>query len=297
MKERPLAPEGESVSQSDLIIIKIERVYRRQVLFLLYSEFRNFRNYTKTMIEKNTNKQEVNDHNSPLGVRGYKNIFIDLDDTLWDFHANAQAALEEIYNNHQLYNHFNSFEHYFNIYAKRNLELWELYGKGEITKEFLNFERFSHPLVQVGAGNIKIAEQIGREFLEMLPTKTLLVAHAKELLDYLYPKYPLTIISNGFIEVQYKKLRSANLEHYFTHIVLSEGAKALKPDKRIYEYAMQLNNATASECLMIGDSYEADIVGARNAGIDQVYYQPSITPTEKQSTYHIKTLEEVKLII
>ena len=276
---------------------EIERVYRRQVLFLLYSEFRNFRNYTKTMIEKNTNKQEVNDHNSPLGVRGYKNIFIDLDDTLWDFHANAQAALEEIYNNHQLYNHFNSFEHYFNIYAKRNLELWELYGKGEITKEFLNFERFSHPLVQVGAGNIKIAEQIGREFLEMLPTKTLLVAHAKELLDYLYPKYPLTIISNGFIEVQYKKLRSANLEHYFTHIVLSEGAKALKPDKRIYEYAMQLNNATASECLMIGDSYEADIVGARNAGIDQVYYQPSITPTEKQSTYHIKTLEEVKLII
>jgi len=276
---------------------EIERVYRRQVLFLLYSEFRNFRNYTKTMIEKNTNKQEVNDHNSPLGVRGYKYIFIDLDDTLWDFHANAQAALEEIYNNHQLYNHFNSFEHYFNIYAKRNLELWELYGKGEITKEFLNFERFSHPLVQVGAGNIKIAEQIGREFLEMLPTKTLLVAHAKELLDYLYPKYPLTIISNGFIEVQYKKLRSANLEHYFTHIVLSEGAKALKPDKRIYEYAMQLNNATASECLMIGDSYEADIVGARNAGIDQVYYQPSITPTEKQSTYHIKTLEEVKLII
>jgi len=224
----------------------------------------------------------------------YKYIFIDLDDTLWDFHANAQAALEEIYNNHQLYNHFDSFEHYFNIYAKRNLELWELYGKGEITKEFLNFERFSHPLVQVGAGNIKIAEQIGREFLEMLPTKTLLVAHAKELLDYLYPKYPLTIISNGFIEVQYKKLRSSNLEHYFTHIVLSEGAKALKPDKRIYEYAMQLNNATASECLMIGDSYEADIVGARNAGIDQVWFNPHREDEKKrEATYQIKKLQEV----
>jgi len=116
-------------------------------------------------------------------------------------------------------------------------------------------------------------------------------------LDYLYPKYPLTIISNGFIEVQYKKLRSANLEHYFTHIVLSDGAKALKPDKRIYEYAMQLNNATASECLMIGDSYEADIVGARNAGIDQVFYQPSSSSTEKPATYRIETLEEIFKII
>lgn len=249
------------------------------------------------MIEKITKKQEVNDHNPPLGVRGYKHVFIDLDDTLWDFHANAQAALEEIYDNHQLYKHFDSFEHYFTMYAKRNLELWELYGKGEITKEFLNFERFSHPLVQVGAGNVEIAEQIGREFLEMLPTKTLLIPHAKELLDYLYPKYPLTIISNGFIEVQYKKLRSSNLEHYFTHIVLSEGAKALKPDKRIYEYAMQLNSATASECLMIGDSYEADIVGARNAGIDQVFYQPSLTSPEKPATYRIETLEDIFKIL
>ena len=112
--------------------------------------------------------------------------------------------------------------------------------------------------------------------------------------DYLYPKYPLTIISNGFIEVQYKKLRSANLEHHFTHIVLSEGdAKALEPDKRIYEYAMQLNNTTATECIMIGDSYEADILGARNAGIDQVYHQPSITTFEKPSTYPIETLDEI----
>jgi len=249
------------------------------------------------MIEENTKKQEVNEQNPPLGARGYKHIFIDLDDTLWDFHANAQAALEEIYNNHQLYNYFDSFKHYFNIYAKRNLELWELYGKGEITKEFLNFERFSHPLVEVGAGNAKTAEQIGSEFLEMLPTKTLLVRHAKELLDYLYPKYPLTIISNGFIEVQYKKLRSSNLEHYFTHIVLSEGAKALKPDKRIYEYAMQLNNASASECLMIGDSYEADIVGARNAGIDQVYFNPHREEKRKEATYNIGRLVEIMKIL
>ncbi|MDO9152507.1 MAG: HAD-IA family hydrolase [Paludibacter sp.] len=152
-----------------------------------------------------------------------------------------------------------------------------MYGKGEITKEFLMVERFRHPLVFVGVDNDELAVQIGDQFLEILPTKTTLIPYAKELLDYLHPNYPLTIISNGFIEVQYKKLRSANIEHYFSHVVLSEAAKALKPDKRIFEYALQLNGAKASETIMIGDSYEADIRGARNAGIDQVYFNPQFS--------------------
>jgi len=210
--------------------------------------------------------------NPPLGVRGYKYVFIDLDDTLWDFHSNAKSSLQEIYEDKNLGQYFDSFEQYFSLYAKRNIELWEEYGKGTISKEELSLERFRHPLIQVGVDNSALAEQIGRDYLDLLPTRTALMPYAKELLDYLYPKYPLTIISNGFIEVQYKKLQSCNLEHYFAHIVLSEAAKALKPDKRIFEYALQLNEAKACEAIMIGDSYEADICGARNAGIDQVYF-------------------------
>ncbi|MFT3751772.1 MAG: HAD-IA family hydrolase [Paludibacter sp.] len=127
------------------------------------------------------------------------------------------------------------------------------------------------------------------------PATTELIPFAKELLDYLYQKYPLTIVSNGFTEVQYKKIRSANLEHYFSHIVLSEEAKALKPDKGIFEYALKLNNATPGETIMIGDSYEADIIGAQNAGIDQVYFNPYPSPADDvlQCTFKIKSLEEL----
>lgn len=229
----------------------------------------------------------------------YKHVFIDLDDTIWDFHANAKAVLEEIYDEQRLSQYFEDFDDYFRIYAKRNLELWELYGKGEITKDFLNVERFRHPLLQAGVDNIKLAEKTGIQFLEMLPTKTILIPFAKELLEYIHPKYSLTIVSNGFIEVQYKKLRNSGLEKYFNHVVLSEQAKALKPNKRIFEHALKLNNASADETIMIGDSYEADIIGAQNAGIDQIYYNPHKYDKEKEklSTYHVQTLEDIHLII
>jgi putative hydrolase of the HAD superfamily len=227
----------------------------------------------------------------------YKHVFIDLDDTIWDFHANAKLSLQEVYENRNLNRYFEDFEHFFIIYAKRNLELWEMYGKGEISKEFLMVERFRHPLALMGVDNDELAIQIGDEFLDILPTKTMLVPYAIELLDYLFPKYSLTIISNGFVEVQYKKLRSTNIEHYFSHIVLSEAAGALKPDKRIFEYALELNNAIASETVMIGDSYAADIVGARNAGIDQVFLTQHHDSSQRNATYLVKSLDELIRIL
>jgi putative hydrolase of the HAD superfamily len=227
----------------------------------------------------------------------YKHVFIDLDDTIWDFHANAKLSLQEVYENRNLNRYFEDFEHFFIIYAKRNLELWEMYGKGEISKEFLMVERFRHPLALMGVDNDELAIQIGDEFLDILPTKTMLVPYAIELLDYLFPKYSLTIISNGFVEVQYKKLRSSNIEHYFSHIVLSEAAGALKPDKRIFEYALELNNAIASETVMIGDSYTADIVGARNAGIDQVFLTQQHDSKQINATYLVKSLDELIRIL
>lgn len=195
-----------------------------------------------------------------------------------------------------LMRYFDNFDQFFDIYAHRNIELWELYGKGEITKEYLSKERFLYPLSKMGVNDEELAEQIGQQYLDNLPTKTALMPHAIELLDYLTAKkYPLTIISNGFVEVQYRKMRSSGIEHYFQYVVLSEAAGALKPDKQIFEYALELNGAKASEAIMIGDSYAADIVGAQNAGIDQVYYplhypENGVKPV---CTHMIRSLKEV----
>ncbi len=229
----------------------------------------------------------------------YKHVFLDLDDTLWNFHSNAKEVLSEIFETHQLSNHFHDFDHYFSLYAKRNFDLWELYGKGLVTKEYLNVERFLHPLREVGLENTQLAEQISAEFLMLLPNKTTLMPHAIEVLDYLHAKYPLTIVSNGFIEVQYKKLKNAKLEKYFENVVLSQSANALKPDRRIFEYALQLNGAIPSETIMIGDSYTADIVGARNVGMDQIYYNTHrpITADQTPPTYTISNLLELKELL
>lgn len=225
----------------------------------------------------------------------YKAVFIDLDDTIWDFHSNARLTLLDMYNEYGLSSHFADFDQFFSIYAKKNTELWEQYGRGEVTQEFLMTERFRYSMAQMGLDNYELAREIGNRYLENLPGKKTLMPHTIELLSYLKENYSLTIISNGFTEVQYRKLQSAEIEQYFDHVVLSESAGALKPDKQIFEYALKLNNVKAHEAIMIGDSYAADIQGAINAGIDQVYF-PLHTPlTDKKPacTYLIQSLKDV----
>ena len=228
----------------------------------------------------------------------YKFVFIDLDDTLWDFHTNARLSLQQMYIEHNLKEHFQSFDEFFTIYAKKNIELWEAYGKGEISKDFLMAERFRYPLSKMGVDDEQLAAEIGHQYLDILPTQTTLMPDAIEVLDYLKSKYTLTIISNGFTEVQYKKIKSCGIEHYFAHVVLSEEANALKPDKKIFEYALALNKALPEEAIMIGDSYEADIRGAQNANIDQVYFPLNNGFKENQpATYRITNLKDLKAIL
>ncbi len=231
-------------------------------------------------------------------TKQYKCIFIDLDDTLWDFHTNARLSLQLMFDQRNLNQHFESFDAFFAIYAKRNIELWEAYGKGEISKEFLMAERFRYPLSQMGLNDEALAEEIGNEYLDILPTQTTLMPHAREVLDYLSAKYPLSIISNGFVEVQHKKIKSSNLGSYFEHIILSEAAGALKPDPAIFHYALKQNNCKIENAIMIGDNYAADITGAKAAGIDQVYYPLPHHLKENQSATHIiHSLLELKQIL
>ena len=134
-----------------------------------------------------------------LYTKMYKAVFIDLDDTIWDFHTNARLSLQDMFTDRKLDRYFTDFDEFFTIYAKKNIELWEAYGKGEITQDFLKAERFRYPLAKMGVDDEQLAEQIGIQYLDILPTKTALMPDALELLDYLFPKYPLTIVSNGFV--------------------------------------------------------------------------------------------------
>ena len=152
----------------------------------------------------------------------YKHLLIDLDDTLWDFKANSKVVMQEIFNDYELIKYYDSFESFHAIYMEKNHQLWEQYAKGEITKEYLSLERFLYPLRIAGVENEQLAKQLGEDFLHRTTMQTQLVEGAIELLDYLKNKYTLSIVSNGFVEVQYIKLRRSGLLPYFTHIFLSK---------------------------------------------------------------------------
>ena len=150
----------------------------------------------------------------------YKNLFFDLDDTLWAFSLNARDTFEEMYQKYDYDRFFRSFQH---------VELWEEYGRGQVSKEELNRQRFLYPLEAVGARDAALAEAFSDDFFSVIPTKSRLMPHAYEVLEYLAEKYNLYILSNGFQELQCHKMRSAGIDRFFKKIVLSDDIGVLKP--------------------------------------------------------------------
>ena len=204
----------------------------------------------------------------------YTHILIDLDDTLWDFKKNSKIAMQEIFNDYELIKYYDSFESFYDIYMLKNHQLWDQYSKGEITKDFLSLERFLYPLRIAGCENIELAKTLGNDFLYRTTQQTNLVEGAIELLDYLKSKkYTLSIISNGFIEVQYTKLRRSGLLPYFPNIFLSEEVGYQKPDIRFFQTVLEKLSLKPTECIVIGDNFQTDIQGAKNANIDAIFYQ------------------------
>ncbi len=202
----------------------------------------------------------------------YKNVFFDLDDTLWAFSENACDTFEEMYHTHRLYRYFDSFHHFYEIYKKKNEELWYAYGNGDINKDELNRQRFLYPLTCVGCNDEKLAERYSEDFFRVIPTKKKLMPNVVEVLDGLNSKYNLYILSNGFRELQSVKMQSAAIDKYFKKIILSEDIGLLKPSSQLFYYALSATQSELKDTIMIGDSWSADIVGAHGIGMDQVFY-------------------------
>ena len=226
---------------------------------------------------------------------GYKSLFFDLDDTLWDTRHNNKECLEEIFADYQFDRYYDSFETFFQCYMPYNLMLWEKYRNHEIDRQTLILERFLHVLWPMGITDSEYILQLNRDFLQRTTLKTKLIPYAIELLEYLKPFYRLFILSNGFREIQALKLKNAGLASYFEKIILSEDASIQKPHKEIFDFALKNTNSRRSESLMIGDCYEADIEGAYYAKIDQLWFNPSNLPCKTIiPTYQVRTLNEIR---
>ena len=228
----------------------------------------------------------------------YKDLFFDLDHTLWDFELNSKETMQELYINHQIAAlGITDFDAFFNIYTAHNHRLWDRYAKGFIKQEELRWKRIYLSLLDFKIANEQLSKDMSLEFLQILPTKKKLFPHTIEILNYLKEKdYKMHLITNGFESVQIKKIKNAEIAHYFNEVITSETSNSLKPNKEIFEFALKSSNAVLSESIMIGDNETADIQGGINIGMDTVFVNHLKVAPTLPATYtitHLKELEEI----
>jgi putative hydrolase of the HAD superfamily len=230
-------------------------------------------------------------------MKGYKHIFFDLDQTLWDFKSNSREALTEIYHEFELGRYYSDPDQLNRLYHYHNNLLWESYRYGKLDKDTLRILRFKRALKDVNIEDEELAGAIAGIYLELISAKTILFPFAMEILEYLIQKYPLYILTNGFRETQFNKLKNSGLLPYFKCIFTSETIGYSKPHPKIFRWAVSSVNALKRDCLMIGDDFDADILGAKRFGIDQVYFNPDHEQYEGRPSYEISSLIQLKDIL
>lgn len=221
-----------------------------------------------------------------------RTIFVDLDDTIWDFTANSKVALKAVYERYQLDNQC-SYDVFIKEYLLINEKLWSLYHHGKIEKDFLKRERFRASFDRCGI-ICESPERFDYDYLETIVTLKNVVAGAPKLLQHLKKRGSVNVLSNGFANLQFRKLQSAGLDRYIDLMVLSDDIGVTKPDKRLFDYALEKAKANAETTLMIGDNYDADILGAYNAGWKTIFFNRRGESIENNvADLVVQSLEEI----
>lgn len=230
-----------------------------------------------------------------MKIKNIKHIFFDLDNTLWDFEKNSREALLHLFLEHEIVKHCNTdFTGFIEIYEAINHELWHLYSLKQTTKEELRYQRFHKTFLHFGYDNLLLSHQWADDYLKISPYKTHLIDGAMDLLLHLKDKYKLHIITNGFKEVQHIKLDHSMLKPFFEHIIISEEYGFNKPDIKIFDLAQSLTSSQNHDCVMIGDNYEADIIGALNAQWKAIYLSDIQKENDDKNYFQINKLRQLK---
>ena len=228
----------------------------------------------------------------------YKDLFFDLDHTIWDFELNSKETLWDLHQKYALEaKGINDFDVFYSNYSVHNHRLWDRYTKGFIKQEELRWKRIYLSLLDYKIADEALSKEMSVDYLDILPNKKNLFPYTIEILDYLKNKnYKMHLITNGFESVQFKKIKNSNLADYFIEVITSEASNSLKPNKEIFDYALKASNAKLESSIMIGDNEAADIQGAINAGMDSIFVnhlqiQPTVPATH--TITHLKELEAI----
>jgi putative hydrolase of the HAD superfamily len=202
-----------------------------------------------------------------------KHVFFDLDHTLWDFDKNSGLTFQKIFQIHDLKVSLNDF---LETYEVINFKYWKLYREEKVSKSELRYGRLRDAFdsIKISVSD-SLIHDLSEDYINHLTSFNHVFEGADTILKYLSKKYDLHIITNGFEEVQEKKMNSSNLRHYFKTVTNSEMVGVKKPNPKIFNFALDLANAKPEESIMIGDSLEADIEGAINVGMRAIFFDSS----------------------
>lgn len=233
-------------------------------------------------------------------MKGIVTVFVDIDDTLWWFTENSKLALRHTFDAFDI-SSVCTYERFKEVYLKKNLELWELYHHGLIDKDFLVNERFRFTLKECGyKGDVeKMCHLLDEEYLRFLALQPTTIPGARQLLEYLVAKgYDVNTLSNGFQGTQQQKLISGGLSDLIHRNVLSDDCGITKPQRGIFDYALEQCGAEAATTVMIGDNPDADIKGAHDAGWRTIYFNiRDLDPIEGTADAVVTSLDEIQQIL
>jgi putative hydrolase of the HAD superfamily len=225
-----------------------------------------------------------------------RHLFFDLDHTLWDFEKNSKICIRQIYEQHKfIFPAEIGFEVFFQKFSTINSAMWNQLDLSLITHEYLRIFRFQKVLQAL---DIEIDEQFSLELnqmlLDILPYQQHLMDDAFDTLEVLASRdYKMHIISNGYQDIQIKKMKSGGIYHFFNQIITNDIAGARKPEKAIFDFALYKADADIGNSLMIGDNLIADIEGAKNAGLRTIYFNPEIEENNSENISELKYLLEI----
>jgi putative hydrolase of the HAD superfamily len=229
----------------------------------------------------------------------YKHLFFDLDHTLWDFERNSSEALTQIYGDYDLLElGVTSCDDLIATFLRINTDLWQAFDQGRLEHSYIREHRFRLVFEALDLSMPHFCKQLGESYLELLPKKSYLLDGALDVLEYSVRRgYILHLVTNGFDSIQRAKMASSGIDHFFKNVITYDKANAKKPDPKIFTCALEYAGAKVEECVMIGDNWEADIVGAKRCGLDTIFYNPGGVKFDEVPTFDIVHLRELKEIL
>ncbi len=221
-----------------------------------------------------------------------EHVFFDLDHTLWDFERNSETCLKAIHT-HQIAGKV-PYEAFVGTFRVINRGLWRQLEAYTLTHDELRRTRFRNTLLAL---DIPCTEEeslaMNDEFMRLLPVQKHLIDGALEVLEYLHPKYQLHIISNGFLDIQTRKMTESGILSYFDQIITSDISGAKKPDIKIFDYALRSAGTTQDRSVYIGDDEIADKTGSENAGLPFIHFDPAGSASSHGVIRELKDLKSI----